>query len=849
MAEGWGQQFCNGVERFEEEAKGAIAIEYFTDLFKASDIGDVSESYKHFWGIAGTHVMNEVKQFFENGKLPQEWNHTQICLLPKIQNPNKMTDLRPMSLCSVTYKIISKVLCTRLKRFLPQLVSQTQGAFVAGRLISDNILIAHEMIHGLKTNPNCKEDFIAIKTDMSKAYDKVEWKFLEILFDKMGFDPQWSGWIMECIRSVSYTVLLNEGLHGHIQPERGIRQGDPLSPFLFILCAEALVHVMSRAEQEGKITGMRLTANCPPIQHLLFAEDSFFLCRANLRECTEFLRCLKLYGDASGQLINFQKSAITYGEAIDPYQCCLISNLLGIDKEGGDGKYLGLPECFSGSKQKLLAFIGEKLSKRLHGWYAKTLSLGGKEILLKSIAMALPHYFGKELLERGLMKSIGNGVTTHVWMEKWILDDHPRRPVNREIFMDLELKVSSLISPDGKWIPNRVNELFPPADAARIMDMPLGRVANQHIWAYTRDGAYSVKSGYWFAANHLVLPQPPLSPLDETRVALKQRIWKFRTEPKIKFFLWRVLSEALTVAERLSTRGMLLDMTCKLCNEKEETINHVLFRCPVAQQVWDLSNIHLPVDGFSNSLEGNMGFLFDIIQRQVVPTDLRHAIPWIIWGIWKNRNAALFAGSHETSARVLQRSKEEANVWTEANKPENSEDMGEAGYRFIEERWQAPPAGRLKCNLNVHWRNARSHCGGAWVVRDHEGNTTFHARDAFLRTPNRITGELKGVIWALQSLRDLRITNVTMALDCKEAYAAITKPAEWPRYRMLTEQINRLGNELNAIVFELESAKSNHIAQEIAKSVIRDGRLQSYLSIGGPAWLYERLRHDAQRGF
>ena len=139
------------------------------------------------------------------------------------------------------------------------------------------------MVHGLKTNPNCREGFIAIKTDMSKVYDRVECNFLEVLFQKMGFDSKWIQWTMMCIRSVTYTVLLNGQTYGRIMPGRDLRQGDPLSPFLFILCAEALVHVMNRAELQGDITGMRLTKNCPSIQHLLFADDSLFLCQATLK--------------------------------------------------------------------------------------------------------------------------------------------------------------------------------------------------------------------------------------------------------------------------------------------------------------------------------------------------------------------------------------------------------------------------------------------------------------------------------------------------------------------------------------------------------------------------------------
>lgn len=122
-------------------------------------------------------IIEEVKKFFMEGAIPQDRNFTQLCLLPKKPNPSLMTDLCPISLCAVSYKIVSNILCVRLKGILPSLVSEMQGAFVKGRLISDNLLIAHEMVHGLRTNPNCKADFIAIKTDVSKAYDRVEWDF------------------------------------------------------------------------------------------------------------------------------------------------------------------------------------------------------------------------------------------------------------------------------------------------------------------------------------------------------------------------------------------------------------------------------------------------------------------------------------------------------------------------------------------------------------------------------------------------------------------------------------------------------------------------------------------------
>ena len=281
-------------EHFSEGAKRHLAVEYFRDLFSSSNPFDLEtlfqgfESrvtaamnsritapildreirdaafcvkgssalgedgltgifYQKFWHIIGPSISEEIRNFFQTAIVPEGWNHTQLSLLPKVSKPERMKDTRPISLCSVQYKIISKILCNRLKLILPEIISETQGAFVSSRLISDNIIIAHEMIHGLHTNEEIASDWMAIKTVMSKAYDRVEWNFLEVLMEKMGFDRSWIRWIMACVNSVTFSVLLNGNSHGFIRPERGIRQGDPLSPFLFILCAEALVSKLNQS--------------------------------------------------------------------------------------------------------------------------------------------------------------------------------------------------------------------------------------------------------------------------------------------------------------------------------------------------------------------------------------------------------------------------------------------------------------------------------------------------------------------------------------------------------------------------------------------------------------------------
>jgi hypothetical protein len=204
----------------------------------------------------------------------------------------------------VLYKIAAKVLANRLKLVLPYIISPQQSAFIPGRLITDNVLAAYETLHSMHTRMWSKTGFMGIKLGMSKAYDRVEWDFLEAVMLRLGFSPWWVHLIMACVSSVTYAILINGQPVGHIRPSRGIRQGDPLSPYLFLLCAEALSSLLQQAERTGSITSIPTSKMGPRISHLFFADDSLLFCKANSVEWRRLIKILGKYESAYGQQLN-----------------------------------------------------------------------------------------------------------------------------------------------------------------------------------------------------------------------------------------------------------------------------------------------------------------------------------------------------------------------------------------------------------------------------------------------------------------------------------------------------------------------------------------------------------------
>ncbi|XP_009599850.2 uncharacterized protein [Nicotiana tomentosiformis] len=335
--------------------------------------------------------MEAIEYFHVNGAFERSINASFITIVPKKEGASCIRDYRPISLVGSIYKIISKMLSNRLKKVLDVSVSSSQNAFVEGRQILDAALVANELVDSRRKN---RESGLLCKLDLEKAFDHVNWEFLDFIMKRMGFGERWRGWIKFCISTVRFSVLVNGSPCGFFGSSRGLRQGDPLSPMLFILVMDALSKMMDRAASGGFLRGFSApigVLSARRVSHLLLADDTLVFCDADMDQLTCLKQVLQWFQIISGLKINLGKCEIfPVGEVAN---IDALSHVLGCKMGSLPTTYLGLPLGALKKDTTVWNPVIERVEKRLAGWQKRYLSKGGKEVLIKSTLSSIPTYY------------------------------------------------------------------------------------------------------------------------------------------------------------------------------------------------------------------------------------------------------------------------------------------------------------------------------------------------------------------------------------------------------------------------------------------------------------------------
>ncbi|OMO51138.1 reverse transcriptase [Corchorus capsularis] len=659
--------------------------------------------FQKCWNDINDTLLKTIQQIFSSFKMKDNWKSFLICLVPKTLSPETIKLFRPISLGNTCYKLTTKIIANRIKPFVDNLINPMQAAFISRRRAADNIIIVQEVVHTARTS-SCKEGWMAIKIDLEKAFDRLEWSFIRDMLMFFNFPHDLISLILSCISSPSLVVLFNGTASYPFTASRGIRQEDPISPYLFILYMEFLSLSIEKDVQDGNWNPIRIGRGGPFISHALFADDVILFAKANEKNCLTVLNTLRNLCNRSGQKVNFDKTRVWFSPKVDYEKVKNLTDLLGFKKTDNLRNYLGHPILDRKGKKVDFLFIIEKIRDRLTGWKANSLSLAGRTTLIyKKI-----HLVGWDKVTR---KNSQGGLNL-------------RKAKLRNIALMAKLIWRAKKNPDNFWVRALRSKY-------KLDRMELRKGTNSDVWNSMVKGAdvfnkgckVIIKNGrstFFWSDSWLTnaplrsLIQGPLGPNEEfllvsncictngewklDQVSFEfppelqskikslmfstidsapdtvvwnfskngefslnsaydlandtkecnfeknfwKQIWNAKCHFRIKHFLWTVSHDKICSKSLLYHRNINPDLVCDIYPDSEESTLHILRDCSYAVLVWN-SFSQLPADFFQYNFKD---WILSNLSTDLFVSGLNWSslFAYSCWTIWYARNLRIFQG-------------------------------------------------------------------------------------------------------------------------------------------------------------------------------------------------------------
>ncbi|GJW11417.1 RNA-directed DNA polymerase, eukaryota, reverse transcriptase zinc-binding domain protein [Tanacetum coccineum] len=497
--------------------------------------------------------------------LPQGANSSFFKLIPKISNPISIKDFCPILLIGIHYKIIAKILANRLSKVIDKVVSKEQSTFISGHQILDGPLIISEIIQWYKKR---KKKMLIFKVDFEKAFDSVSWKYLDFVLHSLHFASKWRSWITASLHSSRASILINGNPTSEFSIKRGLRQGDPLSPFLFILVMEGLHCVMSNAVSSGLIRGIKLGSSDITLSYLFYADNVVITTDWNSCDIDNIIQVLHVFYLASGLRINIHKSNL-YGIGVSNDEISSLASRTGCATGSFPFTYLGLSIGANMNLTSSWSVLIDRFQKRLSSWKANLLSIGGRLTLIKA-SQVLPS-FDKGGLNISSLKAF-NLALLQKW--RWRMFSSPNTLLVNTI--------KALHGQDGGLDNKRADIGIQDMAYLRELLMEISQIdlsvdEDTCTWSLADDGIFSVRSSRRLIDSKL-LPS-----------ILSSTSWDNILPHKVNIFLWRLSLDRFPHRLNLLSRGIEIPtISCSSCNGNVESADHIFFACDLVKEVWSL---------------------------------------------------------------------------------------------------------------------------------------------------------------------------------------------------------------------------------------------------------------------